>query len=98
MPWKHSNALQLDEVVRNAIKEIQPDSKVILGNSVGGSIPEVVFQTTKVDIVIYGEAEITITKVLDAIKNDESFGEILEPLVEYPMLIKVIRLLLEEKE
>ena len=68
----------------NTIKEIQPDSKVILGNSVGGSIPEVVFQTTKVDIVIYGEAEITITKVLDAIKNDESFGEILEPLVEIP--------------
>ena len=68
----------------NTIKNIQPDSKVILGNSVGGSIPEVVFQTTKVDIVIYGEAEITITKVLDAIKDDKSFGEVIEPLVEIP--------------
>ena len=31
----------------NTIKEIQPDSKVILGNSVGGSIPEVVFKLQK---------------------------------------------------
>ena len=46
----------------NKIKDIQPDTKVIVGNSVGGSIPEVLFQTTKVDIVIYGEAEITITE------------------------------------
>ena len=43
----------------NAIKKLQPEAKVVVGNSVGGSIPEVLFQTSKVDIVIYGEAEIT---------------------------------------
>jgi len=68
----------------NKIKELQPSSKVIVGNSVGGSIPEVLFQTTKVDIVIYGEAEITITEVFDAINYNKSFGEIIEPYVEVP--------------
>ena len=58
---------------------------MIAGNSVGGgSIPEVLFQTTKVDIAIYGEAEITITKVLDAINYKKSYGEIIEPIVEIP--------------
>ncbi len=68
----------------NTIKKHQPETKVILGNSVGGSIPEVVFQTTKVDIVIYGEAEVTITEVVNALRDVKSFGEINEPLVEIP--------------
>ncbi len=68
----------------NKIKELQPKSKVVVGNSVGGSIPEVLFQTTKVDVAIYGEAEITITELFDAIKSDLSFGEIDEPRIEVP--------------
>ncbi|MBD1161165.1 B12-binding domain-containing radical SAM protein [Pelagibacterales bacterium SAG-MED15] len=68
----------------NTIKKYQPDCKVIVGNSVGGSIPEVLFQTSKVDIVIYGEAEITLKETLDAIKSNESFGTIVEPRVEIP--------------
>ena len=68
----------------NTIKKYQPDSKVIVGNSVGGSIPEVLFQTTKVDIVIYGEGEITLKETLDAIKSNETLGTILEPRVEIP--------------
>jgi len=68
----------------NTIKKYQPNTKVIVGNSVGGSIPEVLFQTTKVDIVIYGEAEISLKETLDALKNELSFGEILEPHVEVP--------------
>lgn len=46
---------------------------MIVGNSVGGSIPEVLFNTTKVDIVIYGEAELTIVEVLNAIKEGKKF-------------------------
>ncbi len=68
----------------NTIKKYQPDCKVIVGNSVGGSIPEVLFQTSKVDIVIYGEAEITLKETLDAIKSNDSFGTIVEPRVEIP--------------
>lgn len=68
----------------NTIKKFQPECKVIVGNSVGGSIPEVLFKTTKVDIVIYGEAEVTLKETLDAIKNNQSFGEISKPEVEIP--------------
>ena len=59
-----------------------------MGNSVGGSIPEVLFQTTKVDIVIYGEAEVTLKEALDAISQNKSFGEISEPEVEIPHATK----------
>ncbi len=68
----------------NTIKKHQPSAIVIVGNSVGGSIPEVLFQTTKVDIVVYGEAEVTMTEVLDALSHNKSFGEIVEPHVEIP--------------
>jgi len=68
----------------NTIKKYQPEAIVIIGNSVGGSIPEVLFQTTKVDIVTYGEAELTTVEVLNAIKKGKSFGEIVEPIVEIP--------------
>ena len=68
----------------NTIKKYQPECKVIVGNSVGGSIPEVLFKTTKVDIIIYGEAEVTLKEALDAIKNNQSFGEISMPEVEIP--------------
>ena len=68
----------------NTIKKYHPETKVIVGNSVGGSIPEVLFQTTKVDIVIYGEAEVTLKEILDALKNNKSLGEINEPVVEIP--------------
>ena len=68
----------------NTIKKHQPEAIVIVGNSVGGSIPEVLFQTTKVDIVVYGEGELTIKEVFDTIKSNKSFGEIVEPHVEIP--------------
>jgi|TARA_B100001971_G_scaffold178408_1_gene173305 radical SAM superfamily enzyme YgiQ (UPF0313 family) len=68
----------------NTIKKYQPEATVIVGNSVGGSIPEVLFQTTKVDIVVYGEAEVTMKELFDAIKLNKSFGNIVEPRVEIP--------------
>ena len=68
----------------NTIKKLQPEAKVIVGNSVGGSIPEVLFQTSKVDIVVYGEGEVTMKEVFDAISQGKSFGEIVEPHVEIP--------------
>ena len=68
----------------NTIKKYQPEATVIVGNSVGGSIPEVLFQKTKVDIVVYGEAEVTMKEVFDAIKLNRPFGEIVEPHVEIP--------------
>ena len=68
----------------NTIKKHQPTVKVIVGNSVGGSIPEVLFETTGVDIVVYGEAEITMKEVLDALRAKDSLGEVNDPVVEVP--------------
>ena len=68
----------------NTIKKYQPDSIIIIGNSVGGSIPEVLFQTTKVDVVIYGEGEVTTKELFDAIKLNKPLGEIVEPYIEIP--------------
>ncbi len=68
----------------NTIKKHQPATKVIVGNSVGGSIPEVLFKTTGVDIVIYGEAEVTMKEVLDALKAGDNLGEPHDPVVEVP--------------
>ena len=68
----------------NMVKKYQPDTKMIVGNSVGGSIPEVLFQTTKVDYVIYGEAEVTIVELLKCLEKGNSAGEIVQPIVEIP--------------
>ena len=68
----------------NTVKKHQPEAIVMVGNSVGGSIPEVLFQTTKVDIVVYGEAEVTTKELFDAIKSNKSFGQVVEPQVEIP--------------
>ena len=43
----------------NTTKKYQPDSYVIVGNSVASSIPELFLQKTKADIVIVGEGEIS---------------------------------------
>ena len=43
----------------NMIKKYQPDTNVIVGNSVAGSIPEVFLNNTKGDIVVTGEGEIS---------------------------------------
>jgi anaerobic magnesium-protoporphyrin IX monomethyl ester cyclase len=68
----------------NTVKKLQKECKVVVGNSVGGSIPEVLFQTTKVDYVIYGEAELTTVELLEAIRDNKSPGEIVEQKVEIP--------------
>ena len=64
----------------NMIKSHQPDAKIIVGNSMGGSIPEVLFKTTAVDITVYGEAELTMVELLNAIKENKSLGHPLEPI------------------
>jgi anaerobic magnesium-protoporphyrin IX monomethyl ester cyclase len=68
----------------NMVKEKQPRCTVILGNSVGSSISEVVFQHTSVDIVVLGEGDVTTVEVLKALANGEPLGEVLEPLEPVP--------------
>ena len=63
----------------NLTKSYQPDCKMIVGNSVGGSISEVIFAHTKADIIIKGEADVTIVEVLEHLRDGKSLGEMVEP-------------------
>lgn len=63
-------------------KKYNPHCKVIVGNSVGGSIPEVIFQHTQADIVIKGEGDVTIVEVLHALNDGKSLGHSIEPRTE----------------
>ena len=52
----------------NTAKKCQPDSKIIVGNSVAGSIPDVFLQNSKADVVVIGEGEITAVETVEAIR------------------------------
>lgn len=54
------------------IKEINPNTKVIVGGGLGSSIPEICIDKLKADIVVIGEGEITIADLLNTlqIKSD----------------------------
>ena len=63
----------------NVTKTANPDCKVIVGNSVGGSVTEVIFAHTKADIVIKGEADVTIVEVLKCLRDGKPLGHMDEP-------------------
>ena len=52
----------------NMVKKYQPNSKIIVGNSVAGSIPEVFLKNTKGEIVVTGEGEISAYEAVEAIR------------------------------
>lgn len=55
----------------NMTKKYQPDSCVIVGNSVAGSIPEVFLNNTKGDIVVTGEGEISAYEAVEAVRLEK---------------------------
>ena len=52
----------------NTAKKYQPQSKVIVGNSVAGSIPELFLNKTSADIAVLGEGEISAYEAVEAIR------------------------------
>ncbi len=68
----------------HTIKKYQPDCKVVVGNSVGSSIPEVLFAHTPVDVVVLGEGDVTIVELLEALEAGTSLGEMVEPPTPVP--------------
>jgi len=57
----------------NMIKKYQPETNIIVGNSVAGSIPEVFLTNTKADIVVTGEGEISAYESVEAIRLGKDF-------------------------
>jgi radical SAM superfamily enzyme YgiQ (UPF0313 family) len=52
-------------------KKYQPESCIIVGNSVAGSIPEVFLNNTKGDIVVTGEGEISAYEAVEAVRLEK---------------------------
>ena len=55
----------------NMTKKHQPNSCVITGNSVAGSIPELFLNNTKGDIVVTGEGEISAYEAVEAVRLEK---------------------------
>ena len=60
----------------NMTKKQQPNAKIIVGNSVASSIPELFLQKTKADVVIIGEGEISAFEAVDAIRLDKDLKDV----------------------
>ena len=56
----------------STIKKYQPHTRVIVGNSVSSSIPELFLQKTKADVVVIGEGEISAYEAIEAIRLKKS--------------------------
>ena len=53
----------------HTIKKHHPDTKIVVGNSVGGSIPELFLRKSKADVVVIGEGEFGALEVLRVFEN-----------------------------
>ena len=60
----------------NMTKKHQPNSKIIIGNSVAGSIPELFLQKTKCDVVVIGEGEISAHEAVEAIRLGKDLKDV----------------------
>lgn len=58
------------------IRKIHPKAKIIVGNSVGSSISEILLERTEVDIAVLGEGDITIVNLLKTLEKDGSLAEV----------------------
>lgn len=68
----------------STLKSYQPGCTVIVGNSVGGSIPEVLFTHTPADVIVRGEGDFTIVELLEALRDGKELGRAVEPEVAVP--------------
>lgn len=60
----------------NMTKNHQPNSKVIVGNSVSSSIPELFLSKTKADVVVIGEGEISAFESVESFRLDKDLESV----------------------
>jgi len=59
------------------IKKYHPNSLIVAGGSIASSVPEIILNTSKVDIAVLGEGELTIKEITKKIsENDTDFSTI----------------------
>ena len=60
----------------NRVRHYNPRAKIIIGNSVAGSIPELFLKNSDADVAVMGEGEISTSELVLAIIRDEDFTQI----------------------
>jgi anaerobic magnesium-protoporphyrin IX monomethyl ester cyclase len=61
----------------NVTRKFNPDCKIIIGNSVAGSIPEIFLKNSEADIAVMGEGELTTAEIIQKIlKNDTDWKNV----------------------
>ena len=58
------------------IRRYHPGSKIIIGGSVGTSVPDIILERTKADIACIGEGERTIVELLEALEQEKDISAI----------------------
>ncbi|MBU0686373.1 MAG: B12-binding domain-containing radical SAM protein [Candidatus Margulisbacteria bacterium] len=58
------------------IKKYHPDKKIMIGGSVGSSIPQIMLEKNPVDIVCIGEGEETIKELVEAVGNKRDLSQV----------------------
>jgi anaerobic magnesium-protoporphyrin IX monomethyl ester cyclase len=58
------------------IREKQPDAKIIVGNTVASSVPEILLDNTETDVAVIGEGDITIVALLQTLERKQSLSNV----------------------
>ena len=58
------------------VRHYNPKAKIIIGNSVAGSIPELFLKNSEADMAIMGEGEISTSELILSIIRDQDFSKI----------------------
>jgi anaerobic magnesium-protoporphyrin IX monomethyl ester cyclase len=69
-------ALKLVRDIAATIREINPVTTIIAGNSVATSIPEMLLRNTEIDIAVLGEGDITIVELLRALDTNTDLNQV----------------------
>ena len=62
--------------IAHVIKGLRPTVPIIVGNTLGTSVPEILLSKTDVDIAVIGEGDITIVDLLTKLNNGESLESV----------------------
>lgn len=60
----------------HTVKKHHPAAKVVIGNSVGGSIPDVFLKHSAADVAVIGEGEISTHEVLEAFRKGTDLKDV----------------------
>jgi len=60
----------------HTIRRLQPETRIVVGNSVAGSCPEVFMANAPADVVVIGEGEQTCLATLDALRDGGSLADV----------------------